>query len=424
MASSSDPGSLSTFAEAVGLSPGTGGDLHSTGSLLGISDLELVGYVNGTLPGGLTGSLAQVRWETRNDDTTTVHRKTAVVTRLPESLGYAPYLQIGSVFPLSAVMAKTRKLEPAPGVVVRADQGVDEHWLTELFSPAFAEWLQRSPDDFGAELADGVLVVLRDGFLSDRSSLEALCSDAGRIAEEIRSEALEEADSGGGSVAKSAPPDRRTQIALGLIPELQLDHPPAHVEAALGDARHHAARSGAVIWRTITGTILIMLAVNIIGGGIYGLILNLGDPLKATLIYQLILLVIIAPLRFRSITNNVATTASEEAFYQGYERAHDLREVDPLRFAAEHTEANLPGKPIRVMEGLFGGTQGYLMLTGDGRQRGDLIALVRGPRGPIATTDLDVSAPGVSSAALDGFVETLLLDLETQPTGVRAAGSA
>ncbi len=64
------------------------------------------------------------------------------------------------------------------------------------------------------------------------------------------------------------------------------------------------------------------------------------------------------------------------------------------------------------------------MLTGDGRQRGDLIALVRGPRGPIATTDLDVSAPGVSSAALDGFVETLLLDLETQPTGVRAAGSA
>jgi hypothetical protein len=56
------------------------------------------------------------------------------------------------------------------------------------------------------------------------------------------------------------------------------------------------------------------------------------------------------------------------------------------------------------------------MLTGSGRTRGDQIALVRGPRGPIATTELNVSAPGVSAKALDEFVETLLLDLETQPT--------
>lgn len=55
------------------------------------------------------------------------------------------------------------------------------------------------------------------------------------------------------------------------------------------------------------------------------------------------------------------------------------------------------------------------MVTGSGRTRGDQIALVRGPKGPTATTELNVSAPGVSTAALDEHVATLVLDLETQP---------
>ena len=55
------------------------------------------------------------------------------------------------------------------------------------------------------------------------------------------------------------------------------------------------------------------------------------------------------------------------------------------------------------------------MTTGDGRTRGDQIALVRGIRGPTATTELNVSAPGISAGDLDAAVETLVLDLETAP---------
>jgi hypothetical protein len=81
----------------------------------------------------------------------------------------------------------------------------------------------------------------------------------------------------------------------------------------------------------------------------------------------------------------------------------------------EYAEANLPGKPVRVFEGIFGGRQGHLMVTGAGRERGDQIALVMGAKGPTATAELNVSAPGVSSAALDELTETLILDLPPQP---------
>ncbi len=73
---------------------------------------------------------------------------------------------------------------------------------------------------------------------------------------------------------------------------------------------------------------------------------------------------------------------------------------------------------------MTGGAPGALMLTGDGRKRGDQIALVRGPRGPVATAELNVSAPGISAAALDEATATLLLDLETAPEPVPPTAAA
>ncbi len=200
-----------------------------------------------------------------------------------------------------------------------------------------------------------------------------------------------------------------------MVPDLELAGPPANVETALGVAQAQARSTPKVIVGSIMSTLVIMLVVNIIGGGIYGLLLTVGDPLKNVLIYQLILFVVIGYFRFRFVVNDVAKTAAAEAFWQGYEREHELSEVDPLGFSAQHAQAGLPGKPIRVLEGMFGGLRGFLMLTGDGRERGDEIALVRGPKGPTAVAELNVSAPGISGPALDEHVATLLLDLETQP---------
>jgi hypothetical protein len=336
-------------------------------------------------------------------------------------MGYAPYLQLGRA---NGIALDAKGFEPVPGMSVRADQGVDEGWLTELLSPAFCEWLQRSPDDFGAELRSGVLTVYRDTHIGDEAKLRALCEDAAKIAERLREEAVEEVEQGGGAVAKAKAPSRDERLTALLIPEMGVSEPPAHVESELAAGHRAASHSGAVIASVIRTWILIQLGVNVIGGGIYGLLLNLPNVKLAVLIYQLLLMAIILPLVYRSRTRNLAKKASEEAFWIGYADSHGLRRADPLRFSAEFAEAGLPAEPTRVYEGVIGGVPGHLMLTGDGRTRGDQIALVRGPKGPIATTELNVSAPGVSAKALDELVATLVLDLETQPAATGAGAGA
>lgn len=417
MAQASDSGGLAEFAEAEDLEAGTGGPLPTDGALLERGP-TIDGAAHGTLPGGRAGTIAHTTYTTRSDDTTTTHRHTAVVMRVPEAIGYAPFLQLGRA---SGYAPEAKSFEPVPGMKVRADPGVDEGWLTELLSPAFCEWLQRSPSDFGAELKRGVLTVFRDGHLRDRGELRSLCEDAAKIAERLREEAFEEVESGGGAVAKAAAPDRVTRLAALVERELKLGDPPAHVESRLAESRQLAGRSHALAVGVVTSTILWMIGVNVIGGGIYGLLLNLPSRGWVILGYQVLLAAIIGPLIWRSRTSNVAKRASEEAFWSGYAESHDLTPVDPLRFAAEFAQAELPAQPVRVFEGSFGGAPGHLVLTGSGRTRGDQIALVRGPRGPIATTELNVSAPGISTKALDEHIATLVMDLETQPRRAAAA---
>ena len=324
MPATKDAGLLESFAFARKLAPGSAGDLPATGSLLTRGDLRLEGAASGDLPGGRRGVIAHTVYTTRSDDTTTTHRHTAVITRIPESMGYAPYMQIGVGFGITALAVRARPFKAAEGVRVFADDGIDEGWLHELFSPAFAEWLQRSPRDFGAELADGVLVVIRESHLTDVGKLEALCTDAARVAGEISEESIEEAAIGGGSVAKGPPPSREQRLASALVPEIERSSPPAHVESDLADASRLAKRSPAVIASTVRSTLLWMLGINIIGGGIYGLLLNLPNRLLAVLVYQVILLAIIGPLVFRSRTRKVAAQASEDAFYIEYAKAKGL----------------------------------------------------------------------------------------------------
>src|SRR5690348_4283167 len=106
MAQASDFGSLRGFAEEAALEPGTGGALPKEGILLERGDLRVEGAAHGDLGGGARGTIAHTVYKTRSDDTTTTHRHTAVVMRVPESMGYAPYLQMGRAtgFELEAKM--------------------------------------------------------------------------------------------------------------------------------------------------------------------------------------------------------------------------------------------------------------------------------------------------------------------------------
>ncbi len=123
---------------------------------------------------------------------------------------------------------------------------------------------------------------------------------------------------------------------------------------------------------------------------------------------------------FRSRVRQAGRKYAEEAFYRAYAADRELKLEEPLHFAASHAEAKLPFKPDRVLEGpLPGGTNGSLVLVGDGSKRSDRIAVVAGPRGPIAEAELQAEAPGLSAKLLDGYAERLekelAEDLATRP---------
>ena len=163
-------------------------------------------------------------------------------------------------------------------------------------------------------------------------------------------------------------------------------------------------------------TLAWMLGVNIIGGGIFGLLLNLPNPGRAVLIYQALLFVIIGFLVLRSQINGTSQKLAAEGFWQRVRaRARpELRgPVDVRRHPREGRAC--PGRPVRVLTGVFGGVPGSLhghrrrlqarRLDRPGRRR---------PTGPIATADFDVSAPGASATALDAYVGELGVELRTQ----------
>ena len=139
------------------------------------------------------------------------------------------------------------------------------------------------------------------------------------------------------------------------------------------------------------------LLINVIGAGIFGLLLNIPNPLLAVAIFEMVVIATTTFLSVRHEINSRSQSCAVEAFWQQYARARDLKADDPLEFAATHAKAELPGRPQRVMNGSFGGVGGALLITGDGLKRGDAIALVAGPSGPVASADFEASAPGASA---------------------------
>jgi hypothetical protein len=132
------------------------------------------------------------------------------------------------------------------------------------------------------------------------------------------------------------------------------------------------------------------------------------------LIFEAIVIAVVGFFTFRAQIRGRTTRLAEEAFWAEYARSHGLRIEDPLSFAATHAKAELPGTPVRVMSGTFGGVDGALMITGDGFKRGDSIALVAGEQGPVASADFEVSAPGVSATALDSYAAKLAGELRAR----------
>ena len=88
-------GALGTLAEAHGMQAGPGGYLPKVGTVL-TKGVSINAAVHGQLADGRDGIVAVLRYEVRSDDHTVTKHLTAVITKVPESIGFAPYLAFGS----------------------------------------------------------------------------------------------------------------------------------------------------------------------------------------------------------------------------------------------------------------------------------------------------------------------------------------
>jgi hypothetical protein len=414
MTDGGDPvGGLAEFAAAHGLAFSAGGELPHQAGLLSRDSLAVLATAAGSLPGGAEGTLTHLTYEYRSSDTTRTRELTTVVVEVGESIGFAPYLSdLAGGMHGGPAGVETRTIKLSSGARVQAAEGIDEAWLSELFSPALSDWLARSPDDFGWELTDGVLCASREKHLTGESDLVRLCEDASHLAGALREESLEEVD--GGSAGRTAAKAKKTPVQVlveSLLPLVDFEQPPANVVSAQPAFRELVVRHPSTYFIGLFMGLAWALLINVVGGGIFGLLLNIPNPLVAVAIFELIVIGTTTFLSIRHQINSTSRACAAEAFWREYARSRDLELTDPLEFAATHAKVELPGKPQRVLTGLLDGVPGALMITGDGLKRGEKIALVAGPSGPVASADFEASAPGPSAKLLDDYAARLAAEL-------------
>lgn len=416
--------SLSKFAEAHGLAFAQTADLPQEGHVLGHDDGKIEGAASGSLPGGIDGTLLHFTYtytETDADDHThTVTRHfTLVVTRIPESIGYLPsfgFSSVGSNMSATAGAADMEKVDLPDAEGLKnasccAYKGTSKSWLTQLLSPALIDWLARSEDDFGFELSNGVFCAGRDGYLDDSASLTTLCEEAAHIAGAIREESIEEVGTGGAETEAAKDPDAadpQMELALGRVQSGS----PETVVAAGTEFKGYLRRLPYTYWRALRFGILLTLVLNIPAAAI-PILLAVNGKWAWLAGFELILIALISLLAFRSRVGDQGQKYAAEAFFRAYAKDRELKLEEPLHFAATHAEAKLPFKPDRVLTGpLSGGlTNASLALVGDGSKRADRIAIVAGPNGPVAESELHAEAPGISAKLLDSYTANLAKQL-------------
>jgi hypothetical protein len=135
----SSSGSLEAFAKVHGLPFREGGSLPRQGNLLSRGG-RIEGLVEGTLPGGIEGTLAYYTYTyetTDSDGHSETHTRcfTIVVTTVPQSIGFMPSLGFaGAQSEMSGVGGRLEE-------VVKVNLGAGEQWTRRLFSPALVDWL-------------------------------------------------------------------------------------------------------------------------------------------------------------------------------------------------------------------------------------------------------------------------------------------
>jgi hypothetical protein len=183
--------------------------------------------------------------------------------------------------------------------------------------------------------------------------------------------------------------------------------PPPSIHAAERDFRRHVARSPRTLARTLRNAVLITLVLNIPGMAV-PIVLSVQGLFTVLAVVEGAILLIAAFFIYRKDVRSSARKYAAEAFWRGYAKQRGMRLEEPLRFAATHADAKLPFRPERVLTGpLPGGGEGSLCVRGDGSRREDRIAVVTGPAGPVAESELEAEPQGLTTKDLDTYLEQL-----------------
>jgi hypothetical protein len=429
-------GPLEAFAKAHGSAFRGSGTLPPHGNLLTRGG-RVEGLVQGTLPGGIEGSLAYYTYTYTTTDSdghseTHTRRFTIVVTSVPESIGFMPSLGFrGAESEMAGIGGGLEEVVQVDlgghaglkGARCYRYRGASEMWTRRLFSPAFVDWLARSESDLGFELADGVLTTSRKGHLTTAEALTGLCEEAAHLTGAIAAESDQDADAGtaAGNAAKDPKAtDPRMEAALKAI---AVD-PPESIKAAEPTFRAHLARSPGTIGRALRFAALLTLLLNIPGAAV-PIICMVEGAYGALAIVEGALLAIFFLFAYRRAVREGSSKYAAEAFWRDYASRRHLKLEEPLHFAATHAEAKLPFRPDRVLAGpLPGGGEGCFCVYGDGSKRADRVAVVAGPAGPVAESELEAEPQGLTAKDLDTYLEQLAGEVRSASPGTAALPAA
>lgn len=163
---------------------------------------------DGTLPGGLDGSLCLYTYEeeTRDSDgnkQTSHYRFTVAITQLPETAAFVQELfcqrRSGFRFLDGAedVFRRRQRVEHESEAVdkryeVFTGRNDDLNRARQILSPTFLVWLEsHSPEKFAFELVAGSLVTNVKGHMKSAAELDELCAASAAVARRLREEASE-----------------------------------------------------------------------------------------------------------------------------------------------------------------------------------------------------------------------------------------
>jgi hypothetical protein len=363
-----------------------------------------------------------------------------VERRIPETIGFVPSLRC---FPRAWEQAPPAWSSPSEMRAVRVesvgfgerfdarvDAAQEQNWLLQLLSPAFVTWLSEPPQaQFGFELHEGALRCFTPGHLSGDAA-GRLVAEADRVAERVRSEALESEGLGVRELGSGVP--ERIERAVERV---SFAVPPPDSRAASRPFRGIAARDPRVYIAALGGVVsvftvlfvallqadidLISIAVDIVGWiGPKGTGVGIGALALVGWVGAIPGAIAIASHAYGRV-----------AFVREYARARGYRLESPQSFHRRLLRVELPAPAEFVLEGELGG------------ERYGRLVLCRSRRGPFASYHDAVVLQGAggrfavvsrparadhSAAELDAFVAEAVRSPEpvaqtsassTSPTG-------